>query len=207
MGDIVYFRNDSNASTYERFFHALLRSYGKPRCDIVAEIVDSMMVFFINNFLTMTCLSIYNETNLNRLFINYSPTLSERVDDAHIYAINKQFRNLYLAKSHLTKWNSYECLMTVLDRKVSLTVISLADIVVTIIYLNAMGAMKINPVYYKQVLRGEPFYVKGIISQYWFLTGLKYRDVYELKFRQTDAFEERKKQYMKATVVVKQRSK
>lgn len=208
MNDIVFFRNDSKASTYERFFNAILRSNGKPRSGLIVEIVDSMILFFVNVFITMTSLSIYNETNMNRLFVNYCP-MSNYVDEKRIYRINRKFGNLYLAKAQLVKWSSYNCLTAVLDRSVPLKVISLADIVITIIYMNAIGAMKINPVFFIKVLRGEPFYVKSIISQYWFLSGLRYREVYEFKFQQRDFFEERKKKYLGtcSTVVFRRKLK
>lgn len=112
----------------------------------------------------------------------YTPLSSNFEDEKRTYSINKMLGNLYLAKTQLVKWNSCDCLTVILDRSVPLKINSTADIVVTIIYKNAIGAMKINSVFFKKVLCSEPIYVKSIISQYWFLSDLRYRDVYGFKF-------------------------
>jgi hypothetical protein len=79
---------------------------------------------------------------------------------------------------------------------VPLGIISMADVTLTLISMITTGLVKINPIYFKNFLNGNPFYIKHVISQYWFLRGLQYRDVYEFRFQQCDKMERRKIQYM-----------
>lgn len=151
----------------------------------------------------MHCISGYNETNVNRLLINYSPSATNCINKQMIYPVVKQFKNLYWAKCHLLTWDSCDMLLSVLNHRVPLGIISMADITLSLIALILTGAVKINPMYFKDFLAGNPFYIKHIISQYWFLNGLRYREVFEFRFRQPDEMEKRKKQYMSQCSVMK----
>ena len=193
--ETLYFRTDTQ-NECESLLHYLLKSQGQRRTHIVNLCVNSMIVFFINTFLTMYCLSGYNETNVNRLLINYSPSASDSINESMIYPMLKKFKNLYWASSNLLTWDSYGMLSAVLNHKVPLTFISMADVTITLIFMISTGLIKVNPMYFKNFLTGNPFYIKHIISQYWFLRGLRYKEVYEFKFQHCDRMERRKIQYM-----------
>lgn len=193
--ETFYFRTDTQ-NECERLLHFLLRSQGQRRTNIINLCVNSMIVFFINVFLAMHCISGYNETNITRLLVNYSPSATNRINKHMIYPVVKQFKNLYWAECHLLTWDSCNMLLSVLNHQVPLGIISMADITLSLIAMITTGAIKINPMYFKSFLSGNPFYVKHIISQYWFLNGLRYREVFEFRFRQSDEMEKRKKQYM-----------
>ena len=145
----------------------------------------------------MTCLTGYNETNMNRLLINYRPDASDYVDDRILYDVVKQFKNLYWAKAHLVNWRLYTRLRAILNDNLPNNIISMADITMAVIFMNGVGIIQINPMYLTNTVRGKPFIIKEVISRYWFLKGLKYREIFQFKFSQGDYFERRKKLYMK----------
>ncbi len=53
------------------------------------------------------------------------------------------------------------------------------------------------PVCFESVLFGDPFYVRAIISSYWFANGLAVRDVFDVKFLPADEFERRETEYLR----------
>ena len=203
--EMIYFRTDTQ-NECEHLLHYLLRSQGKKRTKLIDVCVNSLITFFINVFLAMNCLSGYNETNVNRLLVNYSPYASSQIDKNIIYQVIKQFKNLYWAECHLLTWDSCDMLLSVLNHKVPVGIISMADITLTLIAMVSTGVVKINPMYFKNFLTGNPFYIKQIISQYWFHNGLRYRNVFEFKFKQSDEMEKRKKQYMNQCSTMKHAS-
>lgn len=207
--DLVLFRDGDNNCAYKDFFHFVLTSYGKTKPDIIRNIEKSMIVLFINVFLMKTCITGYNETNINRLLTNYSPDASKAVDDTILYSSVKEFNNLYWAKSHLKNWRLYSRFRAILMHRVPSNIVSMADLVITVIFMQASGMIQINPIYNTNILRGNPFFVKDVICTYWFMNGLKYKSIFEYKFHQEYFFEKRKKQYIKdcseKSVIAKQR--
>lgn len=195
--DLVVFRDgDEHRKHYIEFFHELLRSYGQPRTAVICKMVSSVIRFFINSFLLMTCLSGYNETNLNRLLVNYDPDVGHILSDQHLYTVVKQFKNLYWAKSHLKHWNLFPRLHSILSQTVHNKTISMADIVACVIFLQINGIMQINPVLSLNTLNGNPFVIRDMICRYWFIKGLHIKPVKEYKFIQNDVFENRRKKYL-----------
>ena len=182
---------------YEEFFNSLLESNGQKKCKLITYAVNSMLAFFINTFLVFTSLSGYNETNINRILINYSPIADACVNDVMLYNVTKQFNNLHWSKAHLIKWNSYSILMKMLSSDSESEIISTADIVLTVIFMNCVGMLKINPSYFCSVINGNPFYVKDILCRYWFIKGLRIKRFKSYTFYQTNMMVERKKKYMR----------
>lgn len=145
----------------------------------------------------MNCLIGFNETNVNRLLANYSPESSEKMNPNLVYPVIRSFGNLYWSKSHCANWEAFSLLMTVYERRMSLKIISQADIVMVVIFLTASGIIKINPKYFISWIHGDPFYVKKIIRQFWFLEGIKPDHKREIEFRQKNRMEQRKFEYLK----------
>lgn len=195
--DLILFRNDGNKDVYADFFHTVLTSHGKPKTLIINQIQQTMIVFFINVFLFMNCMTGFNETNVNRVLINYSPDSLDFVDDGILYEVVKEFKNLFWAKSHLKTWRLYSRFRTMLMHRLPNNIVSMADIVISIIFMQASGIIQINPIYHMNTVYGKPFVIKEVISRYWFMKGLKYNEVFEYKFHQEDYFKWRKKQYIK----------
>lgn len=195
--EAIQFRADAETKIYDEFFHSLLTGYGKPKSQTVDKIVRTMIAFFINSFLTMTCLSGYNETNVNRLLVNYTPTACRKTNRDICYLVVKGFKNLYWSESHLVNWDSFPILMSILKCEAPTRLISMGDIVLSVIFLNATGVLKINPMYFVGLLDGDPFYVRRIVTHYWFQRGLCFREIREFKFAEDDLLERRKNDYMK----------
>lgn len=147
----------------------------------------------------MGCLIGYNETNVNRLLTNYSPESSEKMKLNLVYPVVRSFENLYWSKSHCVNWEAFPILMKVFESRSSLKIISQADIVMVMIFLTASGVMKIDPNYFVSWIRGDPFYLRRIMRQYWFSEGLVSNDKREIQLRQKNKIEERKLQYLKRT--------
>ena len=196
MGDLLVFKTSEDGKRYQKLFHEVIRSCGKPDHEGVRLLRKTMINFFINCFLTMSCLSSYNETNVNRLLVNYNPC-----DHALLmpkrYNVLKGFKNLFWAESMLKNWSSYSMLRAVDSDNVTLTVISFADLVLFVIFAVSANMVSINPKMFREILFGKPFYVRDLICRYWFLHGLSIRDVYEYKFHYVDFLVWRKKQYMR----------
>ena len=188
---------------FEEFFNRLLESTGKKKCKLITYAVNSMVVFFINSFLVFTSLSGYNETNINRILINYSPIADACVNDVMLYNVTKQFNNLHSSKAHLIKWNSFDILIKMLYSDSESEIISTADIVLTVIFMNCVGMLKINPSYFCSVINGNPFYVKDILCRYWFIKGLRIKRFKSYTFYQSNQMVERKKKYMRDGFKVK----
>ena len=197
MNSMVSFNDRAS----EEYFNMLLKSTGQKRCKLIQYAVNSMIVFFINSFLVFSSLSGYNETNINRILVNYSPSADACVNDIMLYNVTKQFKSLHCSKSHLIKWNSYNILMKMLYTES--TIISTADILLTVVFMNCVGIITINPRYFCSVLSGNPFYVKDILCRYWFLKGLRIKNCKSCIFSRVNRLEERKKKYLKDGFKVK----
>lgn len=195
MGDLIIFGDGEKSKRYKEQFHTMLSSCGKQESECIRVMRKIMIDFFVNSFLTMTCLSAYNETNLNRLLVSYKPFDSIRKSE--YYSVVKRFKNLYWAESMLRHWSSYSLLQAVTSEQVHLTVISFSDLVMFVIFAVANKVISLHPSLLKGVIFGNPFYVRDIIYRYWFLHGLSVREVYEYKFHHIDFLAWRKKQYLK----------
>jgi len=195
LHETVLFRNSFETQCEEIFDH-ILSSYGKPRTKLIDRVVKSILVFFINSFLAMNCISGYNETNINRLLVNYSPTAT--INQNIVYPVVTKFNNLYWALSHAATWDSYDIFMSILNEDVTFSTVTTADITATIIFMVSVGMVRINPIYFVNCIQGNPFYIQEIISQYWFRKGLRYIELHEEKrFKPVDRMENRKIEYMK----------
>lgn len=181
---------------YQPFLHWLMQSCGQPRTSLITGIVNSMIIFFVNTFLAMTCVSGYNETNVNRLLVNYSPEASDKLSNQLVYPALRSFKNMYWGKSHCANWDSFPILMKVFEKRTSLQAISKADIVMCLIFLTATGKIRINPRYLLGWMTGEPFYFRTLMNQYWFSRGLRYDLRCELQFAQTNFLEHRRLKYL-----------
>jgi len=195
--DLVLFRDGPEKINYIEFFNSVLTSIGKPRSTLIKSICNAMIIFFINSFLLMTCLTGYNETNINRLLINYSPAISDEIDDEMIYTVIKKFKNLYWAKSHLLTWNHYQRFNLILSNQVPQQLVTVADIIIVVMFMQATEMIQINPIIYLGTLHGKPLVFKEVVSRYWFIRGLKYKEIHEFKFCHEDFFEKRKNKYLK----------
>jgi hypothetical protein len=186
--------------SHEHVFQTVLDSYGHPRGPTVDRIVKSMIRFFANSFLVMKCISGFGETNINRLLVNYRPDASKLVDDALAYRVVKPFKNRYWSDAQLVHWNLFDRLMVIHrngEDAFQLRVVSFADVTLMVIFMVSVEMIQLEPVCFESVLHGDPFYVRSIICRHWFLNGLNYRDVFEIKFRPEDQFELRKTDYLR----------
>ncbi|MES9879352.1 MAG: hypothetical protein ABW185_00530 [Sedimenticola sp.] len=181
----------------EQTFNTVLKSYGQSRCPTIDKIAKSMIRLFVNCFLTKNCLSGFNETNINRLLVNYSPNASKRVDDDISYTVLKVFKNRYWSSAQLVKWSVFGRLMSIYKDEVSLRVVSFADLTLVVMFMVADGTMLLRPGCLESVLYGDPFYVRAIISSYWFANGLRYRDIFDVKFQPDDVFQRRQMEYLR----------
>lgn len=152
-------------------------------------------MLFVNTYLTMTCLAGYNETNVNRLLVNYKP--SDEEVGCRLFDSVLQFENLFWAKSQLFGWNSYRPFLHVYHNITKLKCVSMADVVAVITYCICSGAVEINPLLICQTTRGNPFFIRELIHRHWFLLGIKYRNPFDVKFLNLNPMEERRQQYLK----------
>ena len=204
MGDLLVFKTGENSTRYRKLFHHMICSCGKPDNEAMRLLRKTMITFFINCFLTMSCLSSYNETNINRLLVNYDPS-KQSLPISDRYQVLKKFKNLYWAESMLKNWSSYSILRAVYSDSITPTVVSFADLVLFVLFSVAANIVSINPKMFREILFGKPFYIRDLICRYWFLHGLSIRDVYEYKFHHVDFLVWRKKQYMReCSAMIKQ---
>ena len=194
--DLILFLDDQFKNDYIDYFHWIVTSCGKPKTQVACNIVRTMITLFINAFLTMTCLSGYNETNINRLLINYLPDASAFVETKMLYPVVKQFKNLYWANSHLISWNLFPRFIAILRNNTPNDTISTADIILSVMFMQATGIIQINPILHMDTLNGNPLFIKDLICRYWFIKGLEFRDHYHFKYHNTDFFEKRKNNYI-----------